>query len=139
MGVSFNPIKLLSDGERALWGSAKNRPNCKKDPVGAYFCDLQSMITPIDCYYTPLIVGGIIWVGSYWILSSWRVSTILGSAYTAYAYSPLADGDAQDKEDCGEGQKGLIHDVGQDFNEIPEDLNHAWDDIKNRVTHPFGN
>lgn len=136
----FGPLKIVEAGagllgasgagllgaetNRFLWGNAEHRPNCKKDPIGSYFCDMQHTFTPIDCRYTPLIIGGIIWVGSYMVLRSWRVPTILGSAYTAYAYSPLADGDEQDKKACR--NEGVAKQVGSVLKQEGDWIKHLF-------------
>jgi len=109
MFVGSNPgttANIVAQGNRVFFGNSANRPNCKKDPIGAYVCDLQSTFTSISCTYTPLIVGGGIFAGSYVLVRDWRIPAILGSGYICYAYSPMATGDKQEQKACE--NKGLL-------------------------------
>jgi len=109
MWMSGNPGKtalLYSEGRRVLFGNADHRPNCKRDPLGAYACDIQKTFTSLDCTYSPLLVGGTIWAGTMLVLRDWRIPTILSGGYVAYAYSPIAQGDKQDQNSCK--NEGLI-------------------------------
>ena len=89
-----------SAGRKIIFGNAKHRPNCNRDPLGAFVCDIQSSFTSLDCAYSPLIVGGTMWAGIYMLVGDWRIPTVIGAGYIAYAYSPIAVGDKQDQSAC---------------------------------------